>query len=74
MYPFTLKLGVYDPWLEHWERNLYKLDKLSEIPKMKEPTFVFAHFLIPHGPYEFDRKGNLLPEEVVKKRSEKENN
>lgn len=53
----------------HWERILYQFDKLSEIPNMKEPTFVFAHLLVPHDPYIFDREGTYLTLEDEKKRS-----
>jgi hypothetical protein len=69
LYPITDALGIYDERLEHWERILYKLNKLSEIPGMKEPVFVFAHILVPHPPYVFDRNGHFLAEEVVESRS-----
>jgi hypothetical protein len=34
-------------------------DELKEIPKIKDPTFSFAHVLVPHPPFIFDREGNL---------------
>jgi hypothetical protein len=38
---------------------LYGFNKLEEIPKIKEPTFTFAHFLMPHSPQAFDKNGNI---------------
>jgi len=46
--------------IEQWKRTLYQFDKLSEIPSIKEPTFVFAHFNIPHPPYVFDKDGSFI--------------
>jgi hypothetical protein len=33
---------------------------LTEIPSMREPTFAFAHLLVPHPPYMFDSDGTVL--------------
>lgn len=57
------------------QRNciLYAFDKLAEIPAMKEPTFVFAHLLVTHPPYVFDRKGEYLTEAEASRRGEKVN-
>jgi len=46
--------------VEHKERILYKFDELAKIPEIKEPTFVFAHMLLPHQPYVFDKDGNFV--------------
>jgi hypothetical protein len=35
------------------------LDKAADSPG---PKFVFAHFIVPHPPYVFDRNGNYTPE------------
>ena len=72
LYPILNKLG-YPHNFTQWKRIIYKFDKLAEIPSIKEPTFVFAHMLIPHFPYVFDRYGNFLSEEMVAKRNNKEN-
>ena len=32
---------------------------MSDIPSIEEPTFAFIHFILPHGPFIFDRDGNL---------------
>ncbi len=44
-------------------------DELARIPDMKDPTFVFAHVFITHGPYLFDRNGRPLTNEETNKRS-----
>jgi len=70
--PIDWRLGI-DKRLAQWKRVPRKFDKLAEIPNIKEPTFVFAHMLIPHEPFVFDRNGNFLTEEEERKRSEKVN-
>lgn len=35
--------------------------------------FVYAHFLLPHEPWKFDRDGSILPENVAYMRTDKEN-
>jgi hypothetical protein len=71
--PIFHKLGIYDPYKEQWKRVLYKFDRIAEIPKINEPTFVFAHMLIPHAPYVFNKNGKYLTEEEANRRSETEN-
>jgi len=54
-------LAIFEYWrMTQYKRVLYKFDKLAEIPNIKEPTFVFAHMIIPHPPYVFDKAGNYL--------------
>lgn len=43
------------------QRMLYSFEKLIEMPSMAEPTFVFAHYMMPHPPYLFDRDGKPVP-------------
>ncbi|MCJ7617971.1 MAG: hypothetical protein MUO43_15685, partial [Desulfobacterales bacterium] len=63
-------LKIVDPWWEEqYKRVLYKFDRLAEIPEIEEPTFVFAHMLIPHPPYVFDSDGSLLTLEEAGERS-----
>ena len=59
LYPFveSLDIGLNR---EQWKRVVYKFNQLSEIPDIKEPTFVFAHFLVPHEPFVVDQMGNYL--------------
>ena len=71
---YRLPLWLKSPFLEElrlgqWERVPYIFDQLAEIPSMKEPTFVFAHMLIPHPPYVFNTDGTYLTEEEANKRS-----
>lgn len=73
LYPILEQLEIYDLRLEHWEGILYKFQKLSELPHMKEPKFVFAHMLIPHTPFVFGRDGKFLSQKFVNNRSRYEN-
>lgn len=41
------------------QTHLYALEKLQKIPQIEGPTFTFAHILLPHNPYVFDRHGNI---------------
>ena len=68
------KFGVVDDE-RSLQKNciLYAFDKLAEIPAMEEPTFVFAHLLVTHPPYVFDRNGEYLTEAEASRRSEKVN-
>ena len=42
------------------ETYRFELKELSKIPQIKQPTFTFAHILLPHYPYIFDAQGNIL--------------
>ena len=46
--------------VEQYKRILYEFDELAKIPDIKEPTFVFAHIIVPHDPYVFDKNGNFV--------------
>lgn len=54
-------------------RTLYKFEKLTEIPEIKGPKFVFAHMLMPHDPYIFGPNGEALREEQTASKTEAEN-
>jgi hypothetical protein len=43
---------------------LYQFNKLAEIPELPEPTFTFAHIMLPHPPYLFDEDGNPVPRDA----------
>lgn len=50
-------------WGEKTRNNHnFKFEKLADVVKIKEPKFVFAHFVLPHQPYFFDEHCNPLPE------------
>ena len=51
---------VQGPRISKREGILFQLDRLSEIPKDPQLTFVFMHLLIPHSPYVFDEDGNYV--------------
>lgn len=55
----TTMLILIEKFLGNTERNRISLtfEKLTEVPDIREPTFTFAHFIIPHPPYIFNRKG-----------------
>ena len=42
----------------HRHKLLYAFDKVAEISAELGPVFVFAHFLVPHQPFVFDRDGD----------------
>jgi hypothetical protein len=56
-----------------WGRIISQLNELSEIPKIKDPTFTFAHLIIPHNPFVFDRIGNYKSINEESKNSYEEN-
>lgn len=47
------------PLKQHYELVEFGLDALSEMVQIEGPKFVFAHLLIPHGPFVFDAEGNF---------------
>ena len=57
--PATFEGGTPE---EHYEITGYALDTLDEIAFIDGPKFVFAHLLIPHGPFVFDAEGNFTTE------------
>jgi len=64
-YPVSITMNIIDDYSEvQYKRVLYKFKKLADIPQREEPTYVFAHMLIPHPPYVFDREGNYKSQEL----------
>lgn len=70
IYPIIAK---YQIELIHKERVLYKFERLKEIPDIEGPKFIFVHFIMPHGPYIFDRDGSK-PKILGNTRREQEQN
>lgn len=60
LYPLGEKLGLLNAYTTPRRSILFKFEKIKTIPAIKKPTFVFAHFLLPHLPYIFDRNGAVL--------------
>lgn len=52
---------------EHRKLILFQLDAVEKAIAIKSPKFVFAHILIPHDPFVFDKNCNPIPETVVEK-------
>lgn len=57
-----IELTALHPWLTstgHRGRALAKFDRIPQIAaETDERKFVYAHFLLPHEPWKFDRDGN----------------
>jgi hypothetical protein len=45
---------------KHLKHNAWALDVLDRLPRESGPKFVFAHVLLPHPPYVFDRDGRYI--------------
>jgi len=50
----------YDQYSLHRKRILGAFNNLKNMPKLDEPTYVFAHILSPHSPFVFDEHGNPI--------------
>ncbi|MEJ2564223.1 MAG: hypothetical protein P8Z42_16305, partial [Anaerolineales bacterium] len=49
---------------DRYMRIEYNLDKLSTVPSIQGPKFVFAHITIPHEPYIFSASGDFVPNQT----------
>lgn len=56
-----------------YRRVLYQFDTLEGISKVDGPTFTFAHILLPHPPYIFDRNGNFLTSQERRSKTPEQN-
>jgi len=65
---YFFEVNQYSQRKISWRRIKFQIEKLSEIPEFNEPTFTFAHLMIPHHPFVFDRNGNY---KSIKETSEK---
>jgi hypothetical protein len=57
-----LEPGSWPRLREYTETELEALDR---VPDLGGPKFVFAHLMLPHEPYMFDRDGSFMTEEQV---------
>lgn len=48
----------------HRDKILYLINKIGELDQVSSPKFVYVHLLLPHFPFMFDEKGNVLDEEI----------
>jgi hypothetical protein len=53
---------VANPNQEHVRYETFLLEKLGNLASMPGPKFVYAHILIPHGPFVFNADGSLVPD------------
>src|SRR3989338_265996 len=61
-YPWAskLQLPLIDTRFSQWRRLTYQFNKITEVSREKIPTFLFAHFIIPHEPFVFNSDGSFL--------------
>jgi len=75
----TMLAPISDTWdrlswrRAHWRANQNQFIDLVNTIDAQGPKFVFAHFLLPHEPYVFDRNGDFQPIHRVNERAEEEN-
>lgn len=57
-------------FLVHVQREtvLKKFANIAKVPEIKEPTFVYAHFICPHAPYIFGANGEKVSKPILSKR------
>jgi hypothetical protein len=57
------KLGISSIQFERqaYDRIGFQIDSLEDVSENPDPTFTFAHILLPHPPYVFDAEGNFIP-------------
>ena len=73
-YPIAATLGIIDDTsTTHYNCALYAFDRIAEVSDNVAPTYVFAHILLPHPPYVFDKDGNYLTVEAASKKTREEN-
>ncbi len=65
-------LDLGDEGRTHRERVNYQFETIAQISRDPEPTFTFAHFLVPHPPYVFNRDGSPATERDLARRTERD--
>lgn len=70
---YFIEVNQYSQRKISWRRIIFQIDELSEIPEVDEPTFTFAHFMIPHHPFVFERNGNYKSIKEASKKSFEDN-
>ncbi|MGH2728501.1 MAG: sulfatase-like hydrolase/transferase [Actinomycetota bacterium] len=70
--PLSNALGIggstLDPRRVAWARVLFQLEQMVRVGNDGKPTFVFAHIIMPHQPYVFERDGSFLDAGLMKRR------
>lgn len=64
--------GAEDPpfFRAQYNYTTYQLDRLRRVEELRGPKLVFAHIMLPHWPYIYDREGNFLTRAQQKERGE----
>ncbi len=65
-----LRIRGFDPAREAYDRLPHQLESLRTISRDSDPTFTFAHILLPHPPYVFAADGSYVPGDVVRPKEE----
>jgi hypothetical protein len=60
-----LRFNALDPRWQAYERAKFQYEKIPEVARMPEATFMFAHILITHPPYVVDGKCNFKSESAL---------
>ncbi|MGB3719854.1 MAG: hypothetical protein DIU63_12970 [Proteobacteria bacterium] len=69
----TTRLAQQLDWdLGQCQRVRPQIEKIKALGEQDQPLFVFAHILVPHGPYVFAPDGRCFTREEAEKRSERE--
>ncbi len=55
-----LNTAVNSPNADHIKRERYILSELPNVATLPGPKLVYAHLLLPHRPYVFDKDGNII--------------
>ncbi|MDP4020434.1 MAG: hypothetical protein Q8P58_00090 [Candidatus Adlerbacteria bacterium] len=71
LYPIDKKFNHFDRRIKY-RYILSHFDSVADVASRPEPTFVFAHFLMPHSPYVFAADGAFVPNESLGFEEEKE--
>jgi hypothetical protein len=48
----------------HYAAGRFQLDTLDDLADEPGPSFVYAHFMLPHPPYTFASDGSFVPDEL----------
>jgi hypothetical protein len=63
-YAVDRHFGYFDDEIEprrlQWTQFHHQMEELENLPRTGGPWFVFAHVLVPHPPYVFDRAGRFV--------------
>lgn len=70
--PSTVEGAADDPpfFRAQYQHTSFQLDRLHRVSELRGPKFVFAHVLLPHWPYIFDREGNYIARPQQRERGE----